>query len=422
MGTSRLSQARKAIRPALKGRMMLSGPPGSGKTRTALIVAAELAEGEPILVIDTEKESALTYADDFDFVHLPWHPPFDPNELVSALNEASGSFGVIVVDSLTHFWRGEGGVLDTASGKFTGWKEARPIQEAMVDAILKCQSHMILGVRSKVDHVQELEGGRHVVKKLGMADQQDDNLAFEMNVAFELDAMDHTATATKSRTTAIPVGRAYRINQTAEMARTYRDWLKGGEPPAPAAVVEKIRARVGALPAELSRQCQEEFKGSLCLPKYLRLSQIPDAEALVSKYETLADPPADSTEASPQPAAEAPPAPVAAPPAPTAAPTATHDPNGDKKIDAKEASALHALAHRKADEGESTIDQDTFRALVFAVSNEGTDSAAELTVRQADNLRMWIREARAGRYQKDIDAVFSRWVEYATKRDQTVPA
>jgi hypothetical protein len=32
-------------------------------------------------MIDTEKESALTYADDFTFDHLPWDPPFEPREL-----------------------------------------------------------------------------------------------------------------------------------------------------------------------------------------------------------------------------------------------------------------------------------------------------------------------------------------------------
>jgi hypothetical protein len=226
---SRLAQAHKAVRPALKGRMMLSGPPGAGKTWSALLIGTELAAGGPILVIDTERESALTYADVFQFNHLPWAPPFTPPELVDVLREASGQYAVIIIDSFSHFWRGEGGVLDVAGGKFSGWKEARPQHEALLQAILACDAHVILGVRSKVEYVQEVENGRHVVRKLGMADQQDDNLSFELNVALDL-AMDHSATVSKSRTPALPVGRMYGQERTVEMAAAYRDWLASGAP------------------------------------------------------------------------------------------------------------------------------------------------------------------------------------------------
>jgi hypothetical protein len=284
MMVSRLAQARPAVRPALKGRMMLSGPSGAGKTRSSLIIATELAEGGRILGIDTERESMLTYADDFDFDHLPWRAPYDVRELNVVLGEAGGSYAVVIVDSASHFWRKEGGVLDIANGKFTGWKEARPIQEQLVEAILDCGAHVILGVRSKVAHTQEEEKGRQVVKKLGMAPQQDDDLEFEMNVAIEL-AMDHTATISKSRTTALPVGRTFATNRTAEMARIYREWLKAGDAPAPAEVVDAIRARVAALPGELAKRCQDDFRATLCLPKYLSETQIPAAEALIAKYE-----------------------------------------------------------------------------------------------------------------------------------------
>ena len=227
--TSRLSLAAPAIRTALKGRMLLSGPPGSGKTRSSLILATELAEGTPILGIDTEKESMATYADDFEFEHLRWMPPYDPRELAGTITEAAGKFGVVIVDSLSHFWRAEGGTLDIANGKFTGWNQARPVQEALVEAIVSAPAHMLLAVRAKIEYAQEQEAnGKHVVRKLGMASVQDDTLEYEVNVAVDI-AMDHTCTISKTRCTTLPVGRAFRAGQAHELGVMYREWLAAGE-------------------------------------------------------------------------------------------------------------------------------------------------------------------------------------------------
>ena len=270
--------------------MMLSGPPGSGKTRSSLIIASVLADGGPILGIDTEKESMLSYAEDFSFDHLPWMPPFSPAELIEALSDAGPKYPVIIVDSLTHFWRGDGGVLSIANGRFTGWKEARPMQESLVEAILTCPAHVILGVRAKMAFTQEQESnGKQVVRKLGMEAQQDGDLEYELNVAVDM-AMDHTATISKSRTTALPVGRTFKGSQVEDMARIYKEWLAAGEPPAKKADTEAIRKRVSALPERLRKECQQAFVAELGKVDQLRASQIDDAHALIARYEAQTDP------------------------------------------------------------------------------------------------------------------------------------
>lgn len=285
---SRLTHARPAVRPSLKARALLSGPPGAGKTRSALIIATLLAEGDDrILVIDTEKESALTYADDFTFDHLAWDPPYDPRALAQTITEAGETYAVVVVDSLTHFWRGDGGTLDIAGGKFTGWKDARPAQLDMVEGLLRCQAHFIGCARSKVEHVQEVENGRHVVRKLGMAVVQDDDLEYELNVALELD-MDHSMTVSKSRTTAVPVGRNFKAGHAEDFAVLYRDWLRGGEPPAPQKVVEGLVARMNALPEAARVAVKQEFVAQLGKPASLAASKVADAEALVADWEAKA--------------------------------------------------------------------------------------------------------------------------------------
>lgn len=289
---SRLAQVVTAVRPALRARALLSGPPGSGKTRSALIVATVLAEGGTIVVIDTEKESALTYADDFGFDHLGWLPPYDPRALAATVTEAGQTYDVVIVDSLSHFWRGEGGVLDIAGGKYTGWADARPAHADLVDAMLGCDAHLILCARSKVAHEQVQEQGRWVVKKLGMQVIQDDDLEYELNVALELD-MDHSITVSKSRTVAVPVGRTFKAGHSEDFAVLYRDWLKGGEELATRTEVEALAARMDALPAtkESRLACKQEFAARFGRPDHLRAAQVDEASEFVATHEAAVAPP-----------------------------------------------------------------------------------------------------------------------------------
>lgn len=251
---SRLTQARPAVRPSLKARLMLSGPAGAGKTFSALEIASEL--GANVLVIDTERESALTYADEFDFTHLPWHAPFDPRELGKTLQEAGDEYDVILVDSFAHFWGGSGGTLDIADGKFGGWKTARPAQVDVVDGILSCSAHVIIAVRSKIEYVQELDSrsGKQVVKKLGLAPQQDGTLEYELNLAVEID-IEHRIAVSKSRTTVVPVGRMFPPGHARELGKLYGEWLAGGE----AFADLTVRAAVDAARRRLSDEQKREL-------------------------------------------------------------------------------------------------------------------------------------------------------------------
>lgn len=290
---SRLANARPAVRPALKSRALLSGPPGSGKTRTALIIATTLVadlDDPKILVVDTEKESALTYADDFTFDHLRWNAPFDPRELGRELVAAGKQYDAVITDSLSHFWRGEGGVLDIAGGKYTGWADARPAHADLVEGILGCDAHVILCVRSKVAHEQVNEGGKWVVKKLGMQPITDDDLEYEINVALSID-MDHSLTVSKSRTTEVPVGRVFKSGHAEDFAVLYRDWLAGGEPPADGDVVAALVARIEALPEDARKAAKQEFVAALGKPTQLSASKVDTADALVARWEQEAPAP-----------------------------------------------------------------------------------------------------------------------------------
>lgn len=220
-----------ARREAAKARIALSGPPGAGKTWTALRIARVLSPEGTVLVIDTEHESAKLYAPPFEFKHAAWEPPYNAKELTETIREVADQVDVLIVDSLSHFWIGEGGVLEVAGGKFTGWKEARPIQRAMVEAIVRAPCHVIGCMRSKIEYTQEYSERekRQVVTRLGTADMQSDDMPYEFTVAAELDQQ-HRLTITKTRCADLD-GRVYPPHREVEMAAVLLRWLNTGEPP-----------------------------------------------------------------------------------------------------------------------------------------------------------------------------------------------
>jgi hypothetical protein len=228
-----------AARENIKAKLALSGGPGWGKTWTALRVARVLSPSGTILFIDTEHDSAKLYApkpgqppgpDEFVFKHASWGPPYNPAELTEAILHYAAHVDVLIVDSMSHFWQGEGGTLDIASGKFTGWKDARPVQRELMETIVRAPCHFIGCMRSKVEYAQEYDEKqkKQVVTRLGMADIQDNETAFEFTVTAELD-IKHQLTVTKSRCRDLPLGTVFAPKHEVDMAATLLAWLSSDE-------------------------------------------------------------------------------------------------------------------------------------------------------------------------------------------------
>lgn len=234
-----------AVRKGQKARLALAGPSGSGKTWTALEAATVLAGDEPILVIDTERGSASLYADQFTFSVVEWTPPYDPRELSSLVAEQAPHFGVIVVDSLSHFWEAEGGtrdIVDAAAARargnsFAGWKEGTPAQNDMVAALLNAPCHIVGTMRSKTEYVLETDArGKQVPRKIGMAPIQRAGIEYEFTVTADLNH-EHTLLVDKTRCSEL-AGRMFKMGHTVEAAEILRDWLGSA-----AAVLSKDEAK-----------------------------------------------------------------------------------------------------------------------------------------------------------------------------------
>ncbi len=231
----------RAAKHQLKARIAFAGPTGSGKTYTALEWATILADGAPIAVVDTEHGSASLYADMFDFDVLTWAPPYDPGRLADTITAAEkAGYAVCVLDSMSHFWEGEGGTLDIADAagqrsggnSFAGWKVATPQLRHLIDVMLGCDMHVIGTMRSKMEYVLEEDSrGKKVPKKVGMAPVMRQGVEYEFTMCGDID-LEHRLLFTKSRCSAL-ADVMVQPGRAADAAQTFRDWLQSGVPAAP---------------------------------------------------------------------------------------------------------------------------------------------------------------------------------------------
>lgn len=199
----------KAQRKRAKLRLGISGVSGSGKTYSALLVAYGLtSDWERVALIDTERHSGELYADLGGYSVCEIDAPFTPQKYIEAINAAEqAGFGAIIIDSLTHAWTADGGMLDmadklAASGKnsFTAWRDVTPWHNKLVDTLLQSTAHIIVTVRAKTEYVLEEDSkGKKVPRKVGLAPQFRDGLEYEMTTFFDISDK-HFATTTKDRT------------------------------------------------------------------------------------------------------------------------------------------------------------------------------------------------------------------------------
>ena len=199
---------KKAGRGKLKLRLALAGPSGSGKTYTSLALAAGL--GGKTAVIDTERCSAAKYAEYFDFDVAEMDAPFHPDRLTEAVADvAKAGYDNCLIDSLSHFWAGPGGLLELVDkfaaqmktrNTFVAWKRAGPIQNKMVESILQAPMNMLWCMRSKQEYAVEKDqkSGKATVSKLGLAPVQRDGIEYEADIFAEMD-MDHNFIVAKTR-------------------------------------------------------------------------------------------------------------------------------------------------------------------------------------------------------------------------------
>ncbi len=225
-----MSAFKKATKAQAKLRLGLIGPAGSGKTMTALRVAHGL--GGRIAVIDTERGSASLYAGErglgFDVLELE---TYEARNFIEAIADAEAAgYEVLIIDSLSHAWAGKGGILEfvdkaakrSGGGSFSGWRDATPLHNQLVDAILGAKMHIICTLRSKVEHVIEQVNGKTQVRKVGLQPVQRDGLEYEFTVVGDVN-QDHELIVTKTRAAFLKDAIVREAGE--DLGKQLREWL-----------------------------------------------------------------------------------------------------------------------------------------------------------------------------------------------------
>ena len=226
---------RTAERKKAKLRLGLVGPSGSGKTYSSLLIAKGI--GGRIALIDTENGSGDLYAGMKDIPQYDistMSAPYTVEKYLEAIKEAEqAGYSVIIIDSLSHAWAGEGGLLDKQgkiadSGRgnsYTAWRQVTPLHNQLIEKMLTSPCHIIATMRTKVDYVVEADSkGKQVPKKIGLAPIQREGMDYEFTVVFDID-LNHNAQVSKDRTASFD-GQIFKPGE--ETGSTLRAWLDTG--------------------------------------------------------------------------------------------------------------------------------------------------------------------------------------------------
>ena len=241
------SRLKKATREALPLKMQIHGPSGAGKTFSALRIAYDLRpdhiskEDWKVLVADTEKRSASKYVGEeadgnvFDFYTEDVVPPYTVDKLGALIKMAvEEGVHVLVVDSLTHWWKESGGILNLVDDEkkrssrgdgVSAWKVGDEAFRRMVNMILTCPIHIICAVRSKQTvSAEKDENGKTVIKKLGLQPEMRDDFIFALDIECALDPSDHTLMVGKTRCRKLDRG-VFSPDRNKEFADIILEWL-----------------------------------------------------------------------------------------------------------------------------------------------------------------------------------------------------
>ncbi|MBW1928899.1 MAG: ATP-binding protein [Deltaproteobacteria bacterium] len=226
-------QFHKAERKKSKLRLGIAGPAGSGKTYSALLIAFGI--GGKVAMIDTERGSGELYAHLGDYDVCPITSPFVPEKYIEAIRAAEDAgYTTIIIDSLSHAWSGEGGLLDLhghladrSGNSWAAWRKVTPKHNQLVEAMLQSPCHIIATMRSKMEYAQVMENGKTAVKKLGMSPIQRDGMEYEFTLFLDID-QDHVAAASKDRTSLFD-GKFFK--PSTDTGKTLIEWLETGDRP-----------------------------------------------------------------------------------------------------------------------------------------------------------------------------------------------
>lgn len=171
----------------------VAGPSGSGKTFSALRLAKGIAGATGrIAAIDTEARRMSHYDKQFKFDVADMAPPFRPERFADAAKDAEkAGYSVLVIDSFSLEWAGEGGVLDwhdeikgnDEKKNMSAWIKPKMAHKAMIASFMQRRIPIVFCMRAE-DKVGVGAGGKPV--SLGWTPIGDPRFMYELTAFLTL--------------------------------------------------------------------------------------------------------------------------------------------------------------------------------------------------------------------------------------------
>ncbi len=263
---TRTFQARLATRESAQPLLIgLMGPPGAGKTYSALTLAEGMRQvsGDDPVLIDTECGRSTKYADTFRFQRIDFRAPFRSTDFLAAVYEALKSNpAAIIVDSISDEHEGDGGVLDQHDQELdrmagddwakrervgqASWVRPKAGRREMINGLLQITTPLIFcfRAREKVKQVADARG-RMVPTNMGYQPIAPSEIVFAMDVTCVL----------PPKSDGVPIWKSDKMGEefviklpsffrsifvdgkpiTAETGRALAAWAKGSPPSASSA-------------------------------------------------------------------------------------------------------------------------------------------------------------------------------------------
>lgn len=230
-----------AERQKVKMKMNIGAPTGFGKTTGALLVAYGITgDWGKIVVVDSENKSASFYSNHKvpgtdiiigKFKTIQVQPPYTVDLFCEAVDLAvSKGFEVVIIDSMYHYWHGNGGILDyvgNLGGRFQDWAKGSPLWLRMLDKILQSDIHVITTTRKKQAYeIVVGQNGKKEVEKKGMEDQVRDGYEYEMTINLEILSDKHLCKSSKDRTGLFMGKQEFII--TPQVGKSILEWCNSG--------------------------------------------------------------------------------------------------------------------------------------------------------------------------------------------------
>jgi len=229
----------QAKRAQSHARIALVGPPGSGKTYSALRIAAGLG-CQRIGLIDSERGKSRKQSGkgvEFGVVVLPNHAPRMYCEALEAA--AKANIDGVIIDSLSHEWMGEQGALEMVAtmarnsesgNEFAAWKTVSPEHSHLFDLILQYPGHVVATMRSRKAYEMvdvPNRAGRMVKqpREVGLEPVQREGYEYEFDVVGFLEA-EHRMTITKTCCETYPRGTVVQ-KPGEDFGQRFAAWLRG---------------------------------------------------------------------------------------------------------------------------------------------------------------------------------------------------